>query len=100
MIDWSRIEGFEWDKGNARKSEFKHGVTNREAEQVFVDPRLVTARDLAHSRDEERLHAFGRTLEGRLLQVSFTLRAEGRFIRVISARPMSASERHRYAEES
>jgi uncharacterized DUF497 family protein len=99
MIDWSRIEGFEWDEGNARKSEAKHGISSSEAEQVFVDERLTMARDVAHSGDEERLHAFGRTFACRLLQVSFTLRGGGRLIRVISARPMSNSERRRYAEE-
>jgi uncharacterized DUF497 family protein len=99
MIDWSRIEGFEWDEGNSQKSEAKHNVSRSEAEQVFVHERLIMARDVAHSRDEERLHAFGRTFAGRLLQVSFTLRGDGRLIRVISARAMSASERRRYAEE-
>ena len=37
---------------------------------------------------------------GRLLQVSFTMRGNGTFIRVISARDMSAKEKRRYAEES
>ncbi len=34
MIDFEKIEGFDWDAGNARKNE-KHGVTQAEAEQVF-----------------------------------------------------------------
>jgi uncharacterized protein len=32
MIDWARIEGFDWDDGNSRKSVDKHGVTQAEAE--------------------------------------------------------------------
>ncbi|HEV7412213.1 MAG TPA: BrnT family toxin, partial [Casimicrobiaceae bacterium] len=36
MIDLERIVGFDWDDGNARKSE-KHGVSQSEAEQIFFD---------------------------------------------------------------
>ena len=37
MIDWARIEGFDWDEGNSRKSVDKHSVTRAEAEQVFFN---------------------------------------------------------------
>jgi hypothetical protein len=29
------IKGFEWDEGNSAKSEAKHGVTDRESEEIF-----------------------------------------------------------------
>ena len=96
MIDLARIEGFDWDDGNARKSEAKHSVSRDEAEQIFFDDAVIVVPDIAHSGTEERLHTFGRTPSGRLLQVSFTLRDNGRLIRVISARDMSARERARY----
>ena len=35
MIDFGRIEGFDWDGGNGRKNLDKHGVTQLEAEQAF-----------------------------------------------------------------
>jgi uncharacterized protein len=54
----------------------------------------------AYSLHEPRLHALGRTDEGRRLHITFTLRAEGSLIRVISARDMSRRERARYDEEA
>jgi uncharacterized protein len=54
----------------------------------------------AYSLQEPRLHALGRTDEGRRLHITFTLRAEASLIRVISARDMSRRERARYDEEA
>jgi uncharacterized DUF497 family protein len=99
MIDFGRVEGFEWDEGNARKNE-RHGVTPAEAEQAFFDRRLLLAPDPAHSTAEPRLHALGCTVAGRLLHVTFTLRADGTRIRVISARDASRKERTFYEQKS
>jgi uncharacterized DUF497 family protein len=98
VIDWDRIEGFDWDAGNARKSADKHGVSQVEAEQVFFNDPLLVAADTGHSIDEQRFHALGHTDEGRLLHVTFALRTHGRFIRVISARPMRRKERVHYEQ--
>ncbi|MEK6713893.1 MAG: BrnT family toxin [Nitrospirota bacterium] len=95
MTDLQVIEGFDWDTGNARKSE-KHGVTQTEAEQVFFNEPLLMLHDEKHSHSEERFHALGKTNEGRLLHITFTLRAEGTKIRVISARNMHPKERKVY----
>ena len=100
MIDWARVEGFEWDAGNARKSSDRHGVAQAEAEQLFFNEPLLVVEDPRHSFHEPRFHALGRTDEGRLLHVTFTLRAAATRIRVISARDMSRKERARYAQES
>ena len=92
MIDLAAIEGFDWDDGNARKSLDKHGVTQTEAEQVFAgEPLLVE--DLGHSQVEARFQALGETIEGRRLHVTFTLRGDGKKIRVISARDINGKER-------
>jgi uncharacterized DUF497 family protein len=99
VIDWTRIEDFEWDDGNARKSSGKHGVSQAEAEQVFFDPWLLVE-DLRHSLHEQRFHALGRTDEGRPLHITFTLRQTATRIRVISARDMSRKERARHAQET
>ena len=99
MIDFGRIEGFDWDTGNARKSE-RHGVTQAEAEQAFFDQRLLLAPDPAHSAAEPRFHALGRTVAGRLLHITFTLRLEGARIRVISARDASRKERSFHEQKS
>lgn len=100
MIDWDRVEGFDWDAGNARKSERKHGVSQIEAEQVFFNRPLIVADDTRHSGAEPRLHALGRTDAGRLLHVAFTLRRQGTLLRVISARDMHRKERAVYAADS
>lgn len=98
MTDWTLLAGFEWDDGNVRKSRDKHDVSQAEAEQVFFNEPLVVAPDARHSQQESRSHALGQTDEGRLLHVTFTLRAEGTLIRVISARDMSRREREAYGK--
>lgn len=100
MIDFGRIVGFDWDAGNIHKSADKHDVDPREAEQVFLDRHLLVLVDEDHSADEGRFHAYGRSMAGRLLLVSFTLRQNETLIRIISARNMSRRERQRYAEEA
>jgi len=100
MFNFDILEGFEWDDGNVRKSADKHGVSQSEAEQVFFNSPLLLFDDKRHSGNEVRYHAYGASNDGRLLQVSFTLRAEGKLIRVISARDMSRKERAVYDQET
>jgi uncharacterized DUF497 family protein len=100
MLDLSRIERFDWDEGNNRKSVQKHDVSQAEAEQIFFNDPLLIVEDIGHSIREIRLHALGHTDDGRLLHVSFTPRGDGRLIRVISARSMHRKERLRYEQEA
>lgn len=86
-----------WDAGNARKNQ-KHGVSNAEAEQTFFNSPLLMIEDTKHSAGEPRFHALGKTDEGRLLHITFTLRSAGRKIRVISARDMHRKERAIYGQ--
>lgn len=97
MIDLNKITGFNWDDGNARKNE-KHGVSMAEAEQVFFNAPLLLLEDGAHSQQEPRLHALGKTDVGRTLHITFTLRQTGSLIRVISARDMHRKERAIYEQ--
>lgn len=97
MIDFAGITGFDWDEGNARKNE-KHGVSMAETEQVFFNAPLLLLTDDKHSQQEARQHALGKTDEGRLLHVSFTLRKAGSLIRVISARDIHRKERTIYEQ--
>ena len=71
---------------------------SREAEQVFCNERLLLLPDRKHSDKEQRFHALGKTQDGRLLYVSFTLREGGKLIRVISARDMHRKERMFYGK--
>lgn len=100
MIDWSRITGFEWDEGNARKNADKHSVSQAEAEQIFFNEPLLTVSDFKHSGNEGRIHALGKTDSGRLLHTTFTLRLQDTKIRIISARNMSRKERTFYDEQT
>lgn len=97
MIQFSQITGFDWDEGNARKNE-KHGVSMAETEQVFFNAPLLVLENGAHSRQEARLHALGKTDDGRTLHITFTLRQSGLLIRVISARDMHRKERAIYEQ--
>ena len=96
MIDLGKIQGFEWDAGNARKNQDKHDVSQAEAEQIFFNDPLLLLADQRHSATELRYHALGQTEDGRRLLIAFTLRQDGRFIRVISARDMNRRERTIY----
>jgi uncharacterized protein len=97
MINLGQITGFNWDTGNARKNE-KHGVSMAEAEQVFFNSPLLLLEDAAHSQKEPRIHALGKTDDGRTLHITFTLRQAGSLIRVISARDMHRKERAIYEQ--
>jgi len=98
MFEPHRIAGFDWDQGNERKSAEKHRVTQTEAEQVFLDRRLLVLDDVKHSKDEQRFQALGQTDAGRALHVTFTLRGSGTLVRVISARDMNRKERTTYEQ--
>ena len=97
MIDFTKITGFDWDDGNARKND-KHGVSMAEAEQVFFNDPLLLLADVWHSQKESRYHALGKTDDGRTLHITFTLRDAGEKIRVISARDMHRKERTIYEQ--
>jgi uncharacterized DUF497 family protein len=100
VFDLSQVVGFDWDDGNRRKSIDKHGVSQAEAEQVFFNDPLLVVADAGHSASETRLHALGRTDGERLLHITFTMRADGTLIRVISARPMHRNEKATYEQEA
>ena len=93
MIDWALVTGFDWDEGNSRKSAEKHNVSQSEVEQIFFNQSLLVLADEKHSQKEPRYHALGVTDDARLLHITFTLRATGTLIRVISARDMHRKER-------
>jgi uncharacterized protein len=99
MADLSKVIGFEWDEGNARKNE-QHDVSKAQAEQVFFNAPLLVVLDDKHSGTEPRFHALGKTNDGRKLHISFTLRYGDQLIRVISARDMHRKERAIYEQAS
>jgi uncharacterized protein len=99
MFDLSKITGFDWDDGNARKNE-KHNVMMQESEQVFFNQPLLIVDDAKHSAKEARYHALGKSNEKRLLHITFTLRENDTKLRIISARPMSKREEKFYVQDA
>ena len=73
-----------------------------ERRQVDIPRAVALFRDPAHSHEEERLKAIGRTGAGRSVLIVFTLRerAGQMFISTISARHMHAKEIAGYEEEA
>ncbi len=100
MIDFNRLVGFDWDAGNNRKNVDKHGVSEAESEQIFFNVPLLVVGDTRHSHSETRFHTLGKTNSGRFLHITFTLRAAGTRIRIISARDMHRKERAHYEQEA
>jgi len=87
---------FEWDPVKAHENQRKHGVSFAEAMTVFADPLGRIVHDPRHSVGEERFVILGISQRRRLLAVMFTERIE--HVRLISARPATAAERHTYEE--
>ncbi|HEY4774370.1 MAG TPA: BrnT family toxin [Xanthobacteraceae bacterium] len=94
------VAGFDWDHGNRDKCR-KHGVAIADIETMFLRPVAVFP-DPAHSREEERFHAIGSTVQGRHVFVVFTLRKRGgaTLLRPISARYMHKREVRHYEKET
>ncbi|MBN2416807.1 BrnT family toxin [bacterium] len=89
--------GFDWDEGNISKNWRRHRVSPLESEQIFFNKPLLIARDLKHSRNEERYYALGITDNERYLFTVFTLRDT--LIRIISSRDMNRNERNIYENQ-
>jgi uncharacterized protein len=87
---------FTWDPTKATKNLKKHDVSFEEAQTVFEDPLYVDFFDPDHSENEERYLIVGKSIEGRLLIVSYTERRDT--TRIITAREVTRSEREAYEE--
>ena len=87
---------FQWDSGNIDKNK-KHGVEDKDAEEVFFDKKRFIFKDKLHSQKEERFRIIGKTKHGKLLFVAFTIR--GRKIRIISARNINKKEVYLYEKK-
>jgi uncharacterized DUF497 family protein len=82
--------GFEWDDDKSRANLGKHGIDFDDASDVFYRPIILHQSD---RNNEERWIAIG-SLEGRLITVVFTRRAD--VIRIISARRARKNEEREY----
>jgi len=91
---------FEWDEAKSRQNQVKHQVGFDEVKTIFNDPFLVSFPDVHHSENEQRLISIGVSNDNRLLLVVHTeIEAnDAVFIRIISARKTTATERKVYEE--
>lgn len=87
----------EFDPNKAAANLKKHGVSLDEAAGSLLDP-FALVREDDDAEGEMRFVLVGRSREGRLLTVCYTLRDEEETIRLISARPATRREERQYAE--
>ena len=87
---------FEWDPKKAQGNLRKHKVSFEDAQSVFTDERALLIDDPDHSEEEDRFVLLGLSQSLRLLVVVHCYRAEGRVIRIISARKADADEQSFY----
>ena len=87
---------FEWDPTKAEVNLRKHKVSFEHAQSVFSDERALLIDDPDHPEDEDRFVLLGLSQSLRLLVVVHCYRAEGRVVRIISARKADALERSIY----
>jgi hypothetical protein len=64
---------FDWDEKKDLENQRKHAISFSAAQQAFLDPDRVIARDASHSQAEARLYCIGR-VKGGILTVRFTYR--------------------------
>ncbi len=83
---------FDWDENNLSHIA-KHGIEAYEAEDIFFDDDNLGTHAY-NTDDEKRYGILGKTEEGRILKIIYTLR--GGNIRVISAMTANKSQTKRY----
>jgi uncharacterized protein len=92
-----KIKGFDWDSGNWPKCG-KHGVSQDEIEQLFLNGEAAIAPDLKHSTLTESRHIAVGRINSRAMFVAFAFR--NGLIRPISARYMHPKEAKNYEKNT
>ncbi len=72
----------EWDQNKNELNRKKHNISFDEAQYAFSDVKRIIAKDLEHSKSEERYYCFGKVKEN-IVTVRFTFRKNK--IRIIGA---------------
>ena len=73
---------FEWDENKNSLNKEKHNISFEEAQFAFSDTKRIIAKDIEHSRKEDRFYCFGKVNEN-IVTVRFTFRNNR--IRIIGA---------------
>jgi uncharacterized protein len=66
--------GFEWNESKNAFNIAKHGLSFYEAQEAFFDKCRVILLDAGHSANEKRYFCIGKTSNGGIATVRFTLR--------------------------
>ena len=88
---------YEWNSKKAAENLKGHKVSFDEATSVFTDQVALTFDDPDHSLDERRYATIGTSGKQRIVFLSHVDRGEDH-VRIISARPATATEAHDYQE--
>jgi len=67
------IVTFEWDENKNTLNQKKHNISFELAQYAFLDSKRVIAKDVDHSRKEERFYCFG-IIKENIVTVRFTYR--------------------------
>ena len=87
---------FEWDEEKNKANKRKHKISFKEASYVFYDDNVMMFYDEAHSNDEDRFIAIGRSKKTNLLLVCYCYRGNDDVIRIISARKAERKDISKY----
>ena len=87
---------FEWDERKRQVNRRKHGVDFADAVEAFYDD-LARAMEYPDHQDEQRFVLIGIDAFQRILVVVYT-QPDEQTIRIISARPATATERRHYEQ--
>lgn len=93
---------FKWDSAKAKINLKKHGISFKEATEIFLDPLHLSIIDSEHSEIEARWITLGQSKTSKLRLVVHTFiehSSEAAItIRVISARSATKHEKQQYRE--
>ncbi|MBQ9566328.1 MAG: BrnT family toxin [Synergistaceae bacterium] len=93
---------FTWDDDKALANWKKHGVSFRDAADVFADVYAIDLPDVGHMEEEDRRQIIGRmSVRWKILFVVYverTIREDVDVYRIISARPATLKERRLYED--
>jgi uncharacterized DUF497 family protein len=91
IVALPEILEFEWDEGNEQKNWITHHVRAEEAEEpFFAEERVILEDELHSTRHEARFILIGKSKQGRMLFIVYTIRKEK--IRIISSRNADKKE--------
>ncbi len=86
------MDEFDWNDANEDHIA-RHGVTRKEAEEAYLDPNKRGV-SIAKRATEPRWAVLGKTENGRILYLIYTLRQE--YVRIITAYDAGQSEKKYY----